>query len=123
MKKYKKKIVSFKKIDGKWYCDIKKWPKTLFAQTLMVGNANKLIEEFSEGNNYIKFEVISSNEYIDDFINSDYIELVKSSSTLTGGAYYWIEPTIISEELWLCPVTLFVLKEYPNYIYFKRIKE
>ena len=47
MKKRKTKIVSFKKVDGKWYCDIKGWPKALFAQTLMVGNASKLIEELS----------------------------------------------------------------------------
>ena len=120
MKKTNKKIVSFKKVEGNWYCDIKRWPKKLFAQTLMVGNASKLIEEFSEGNDYVKFETIISDDCIDN-IGLDYAELVMKDSTLTGGAYYWIEPSVMSKTLWLCPVTLFVFKKYPKYIYFKRI--
>ena len=120
MKKRKTKIVSFKKVDGKWYCDIKGWPKALFAQTLMVGNASKLIEELSNGDDYVRFETIISKEWIPE-INSEYTELMIASSSLTGGAHYWIEPSMTAETLWLCPVTLFVYKKYPNYIYFKRI--
>ena len=120
MTKRKKKIVSFKKVDGKWYCDIKRWPKALFAQTLMVGNASKLIEELSNGDDYVRFETIASNVWIPN-INQEYIELMMAYSSLTGGAHYWIQPDITSETLWLCPVTLFVYKKYPSYIYFKRI--
>lgn len=121
MSKIKTKEISFRKISNKWYCDIKNWPKTLFAQTLMVGNASKLIDEMAEGKDYVTFKVISSKKELPNYktVDSDYIELVKTESSITGGAIYAIEPAFMDTTLWLCPVTLFVLHEYPNYIYFK----
>ena len=42
--------------------------------------------------------------------------LVKNSSTLTGGAFYNDLSGSVNEEIWLCPVTLFVLGKYPKNI-------
>lgn len=115
----KKEItVTFKKIKSNWYCDIKGWPKEFFANTLMVGNASLLIDNLSESNEIVTFNIIISNKE-KEHLKPKYWELVKTSSNLTTGAYYNIDPDNLTESLWLCPVTLFVFSKYPKYIYFK----
>ena len=116
---FKKEItVTFKKIKNNWYCDIKGWPKEFFDNTLMVGNANLLIDNLSEGKDTITFNIITSNKER-EYLKPKYWELVKTSSKLTTGAYYNIDPDNLTESMWLCPVTLFVLAKYPKYIYFR----
>ena len=48
-------------------------------------------------------------------------QLQKNSSTLTGGAFYKDASGYFEEELWLCPVTLFLLGKYPERILIYRI--
>ena len=50
------------------------------------------------------------------------IKLSLYKSSLTGGGYYSTQVGDVNlTHVWLCPVTLFVLGRYPQYIYFKRI--
>ena len=42
--------------------------------------------------------------------------LSQTSSTLAGGAFYKDLSGCVNEEIWLCPVTLFVLGRYPKNI-------
>ena len=111
--------VSFKKVHGNWYCDIKGWPEKFFPNSLMVGDASKLIQKMSDGKEYVTFDVIPTKNEIDE---PGLVKLSLESSSIAGGGYY---ETIVDEEefsvVWLCPVTLFVLGRYPKYIYFRRV--
>lgn len=107
--------VTFKFINGAWYCHIPGWPKSMFQRTLMVGQASQLIDgkyrESGADNNQITFTV-----YIGKKEKEGWNRLTKSySSTVEGGFYKGCGFT----NVWLCPVTLFVLGKYPNQIQFK----
>lgn len=111
--------VSFKKVHGEWYCDIKGWPEKFFPNSLMVGDASRLIQKMSDGKEYVTFDVIPTKIEIDE---PGLVKLMLESSSIAGGGYY--ETIVDGEEfsvVWLCPVTLFVLGRYPKYIYFRRV--
>ena len=108
--------VTFTKVGRKWYCEVPGFPKELFEHTMMVGGAAKLLEYYSRGDERVEvtFKVPDDDE-------ARYfcgMQLVQSEATLTGGAFYkgWS-----NEELWLCPVTLFLLGRYPKNILIYRI--
>lgn len=111
--------VSFMKVSGSWYCDIKGWPERFFPNSLMVGDASRLIQLMSDGKDYVTFDVVPSRkEKIDDGM----VKLTLTSSSVTGGGYYETEVGDVNlPTVWLCPVTLFVLGRYPEYIYFRKI--
>lgn len=114
---FKKSLkVRFKKICGAWYCDIPGWPKKYFSNTLMVGEAAQLIDKCAWYDaDSIEFCVkFGGNE---DF--PDYYKLMKESSSISRGAYYYLSDKL--SNIWLCPVTLFVLGQYPENIYFKPV--
>ena len=102
--------VAFTKIGRKWYCDVPGFPKELFEHTLMVGGAAKLLDYHARGGKRIAMKVKITNE-----ANGN-MGLVKNSSTLAGGAFYNDLSASVNEEIWLCPVTLFVLGKYPKNI-------
>ena len=113
--------VTFTKIGRKWYCDVPGFPKELFEHTLMVGGASKFLEYYSRGDNMIKATIKIANEMDDrHFCGS---RLYKDSSTITGGAFYKDPSGNFNEEIWLCPVTLFLLGKYPERILIYRINK
>ena len=113
--------VSFIKVGRKWYCEVPGFPKELFEHTLMVGGASKFLEYYSRGDNKIKATIKIANEMDDrHFCGS---RLYKNSSTLTGGAFYKDPSGNFNEEIWLCPVTLFLLGKYPERILIYRINK
>ena len=50
-----------------------------------------------------------------------YIKLERTDWGLTSGAYYSVNYDGINRKLWLCPVTLYVMGEYPEYLYVKKV--
>ena len=111
--------VSFKKVYGDWYCDIKGWPEKFFPNSLMVSDASRLIQLMSDGDEYVTFDVVPSRKQIKE---EGLIKLSLYKSSLTGGGYYSTQVGDVKlTQVWLCPVTLFVLGRYPQYIYFKRV--
>ena len=99
--------VSFIKVDGDWYCDIKGWPERFFPNALMVGDASRLIQLNSNGKDYVTFEVIPSRKKMN---GENLIELTRTSSSIAGGGYYKTDfANADLSRIWLCPVTLFVL--------------
>ena len=113
--------VTFTKTGRKWYCDVPDFPKELFEHTLMVGGAAKFLEYYSRGENKIKVIIKIANEMDDrHFCGS---RLYKNSSTLTGGAFYRDPSENFNEEIWLCPVTLFLLGKYPERILIYKINK
>ena len=111
--------VTFTKIGRKWYCDVPGFPKELFEHTLMVGGANKFLEYYSHGETRIKTTIKIANEIDDNFFCG--ARLNKTQSTLTGGAFYRDPSGNFDEEIWLCPVTLFLFGKYPDRILIYRI--
>lgn len=103
--------------NGGWYVDFPNWPFE-HANLLMVCGADKLCEFLSDDNKVTKISVIPSSE---KETHEGYTELRKIDSTLTGGATYEVYGLPGFEQcIWLCPVTLFVLGEYPQYMYIKK---
>ena len=100
--------VTFVKFGRKWYCEVPGFPKELFEHTLMVGGAAKLLNHYAKDN--IRFSLTVK---VSDMDNAT---LSQTSSTLTGGAFYKDLSGCMNEEIWLCPVTLFVLGKYPKNI-------
>ena len=50
-----------------------------------------------------------------------YAELRRLDHSLTGGAHYEVKGIDgFTKNIWICPVTLFVLGNYPAYIYIKK---
>lgn len=113
--------VSFTKIGRKWYCNVPGFPKELFEHTLMVGGASKFLEHYSRGENEIKAVIKIANEKEDQ--NYCGMRLYKTQSTLTGGAFYKDPSEFFTEEIWLCPVTLFLLGRYPERILIYKINK
>lgn len=113
--------VSFTKIGRKWYCDVPGFPKELFEHTLMVGGASKFLEYYSRGETRIKATIKIASEMDDRYFCGS--RLYKNSSTLTGGAFYRDPSGNFDEEIWLCPVTLFLLGKYPERILIYRINK
>ena len=109
--------ISFVKFGRKWYCEVPGFPKELFEHTLMVGGAAKLLEHHARGGKRIAMKVKITNE------ENGNMGLVKNSSTITGGAFYNDLSGSVNEEIWLCPVTLFVLGKYPKNIQILEVRD
>lgn len=114
--------VSFsKESDKKWYVDFPNWPLAHY-HLMMVAGADTLLEILNNEINHVYLKVNISNKD-KDIPNT--IKLVKIDSTITGGAYYELKTPLKDwnrKDLWLCPVTLAVLGQYPKYIFIKKYK-
>jgi hypothetical protein len=113
--------VSFIKIGRKWYCEVPNFPKELFEHTLMVGGASKFLEYYSRGESKIVATIRATTTEEENFFCGS--RLHKISSTLTGGAFYKDPSGNFDEEIWLCPVTLFLLGKYPKRILIYKINK
>ncbi|MBQ9284709.1 MAG: hypothetical protein IJ209_00265 [Bacteroidaceae bacterium] len=103
--------------DGCWYVDYPNWPFD-HHNLMMVSGADRLCEVLSDDNRVARVEVIPSSKELD---LPDYAKLTQLQSSLAGGSTYEVTnlPTF-SGTIWLCPVTLFVLGEYPKYLYVRK---
>lgn len=105
--------------DGLWYVDFPNWPFD-HHNLLMVAGADKLCAFLSEDDVTANVDVIPSNKRED---HPGYACLVQGEHSLTGGSFYTvIELPGFERDIWLCPVTLFVLGRYPKYLYIKKGK-
>ena len=103
--------------DGLWYVDFPNWPFE-HGNLLMVGGADKLCKFLSDDNISANVNVIPASKQEK---HEGYAELVRLESSLTGGATYQVKDLPgFERNIWLCPVTLFVLGQYPKYMYIKK---
>ena len=103
--------------DGCWYVDYPNWPFD-HHNLMMVSGADRLCAVLSDDNRVARVEVIPSSKELD---LPDHAKLTQLQSSLAGGSTYEVTnlPTF-SGTIWLCPVTLFVLGEYPKYLYVRK---
>ena len=103
--------------DGLWYVDFPNWPFD-HHNLLMVAGADKLCAFLSDDDKETKVLVRPSKEKLE---LEGYAELVQKEHSLTGGSVYEVRNLEgFNRDIWLCPVTLFVLGKYPKYMYVKK---
>lgn len=105
--------------DGLWYIDFPGW-KFDHHNLLMVSGADKLCAFLSDDDKVTKVCVKpSKSRHIHD---KDFFELERLEHSLAGGATYKVNDLEgFNRDIWICPVTLFVLGEYPKFIYVKKL--
>ena len=119
-------IISFtKEDDGLWYVVYPDWPFD-YSHLQMVDGADKLCELLSYDGKHTKVSVIPSNEIraMQTSDINDRFMLMRFQWGLAEGATYQVklyQTKTTIPEIWLCPVTLFVLGEYPLYLYVKKL--
>ena len=114
-------IYRFYKNEQGWFIDLPHYPFSK-AHLAMVKGADVLLEQLAEDKNEIWFEV--STQPISQY--TDVLDRVKKLGIAKGAIYKGnlikINHSILEENnLWLCPVTLFVFLHYPEKIYYKKI--
>ncbi len=104
--------------DGLWYIDYPNWPFS-HHNLLMVAGADDLCAFLSDDDKFTRVSVIPANKKEG---HDGYFELKQVSSGLTSGSTYEVYGLEgFTKNIWICPVTLFVLGEYPKYIYVKKL--
>lgn len=115
-KKYYK--LRFVKEGNNWFYDFKNWGFN-HANLEMVCGADTLCELYSKGGNEAIVEIIASKEKeshpgYTEWIGED-LSSLSLKDRFVWGRTYGNE----TGSFWICPVTLFVLGRYPNYLYIK----
>ncbi len=82
----------------------------------MVCGADKLLEHISEGHDYVKLNIRTSDPQ-----DPAYICLDKIEEDEMGGTYRVCDYPEFTRTVWLCNVTKFVMGEHPQKIWFKGI--
>lgn len=83
----------------------------------MVGGANKLCNYLAGDRQTVRVEAVASEHPLS---LSGYGLLTKTYSNIFSGADYDVFDFVdFHRSVWVCPVTLFVLGQYPQYFYKK----
>ena len=103
--------------NGYWYVDFPNWPFS-HHNLMMVAGADKLCAFLSDDDLHAWVNVIPANKEED---HPGYAKLIQQEHSLTGGSTYKVTGLEgFERDIWLCPVTLFVLGRYPKYLYVKK---
>lgn len=106
--------------DGLWYVDFPNWPFD-HHNLLMVAGADQMCAFLSDYDKNTWVNVIPTNKEED---HPSYAKLIQKDHSLMGGSTYEVTGLEgFNRDIWLCPVTLFVLGNYPKYIYVKKARE
>ena len=117
-KKHEYQIKFNHEADGLWYVDFPNWPFD-HHNLLMVAGADKLCAFLSDNDVTTEVLVRPSKKKLE---LEGYAELVQKDHSLTGGSTYAVRNLEgFDRDIWLCPVTLFVLVHYPKYMYVKKV--
>lgn len=106
--------------DGGWYIDLPEWTGA-HANLAMVAGSDLLFDHYAKGGRRVEVEVVKSKEKLVEYdTKKSFCCCEQTEVSLLGGSTY----NVFNEEgfdhtIWICPVTLFVLGEYPKYIYIR----
>ena len=116
-------LLTFVKEDGRWYYDFKNWGFA-HANLEMVAGADDLCELYSKGQDKFTINIVASRKRLEKYqqthqelIGEAWPEDFKLADRLFYGRNYESPDGV---KMWICPVTLFVLGRYPNYLYVER---
>ena len=106
--------------DDCWYVDFPGWPFD-HHNLLMVCGADEMCEFLSDDDKFTYVSVIPANKEEE---HPGYAKLIQKDHSLTGGSTYQVTGLEgFERDIWLCPVTLFVLGRYPKYLYVKKTQK
>jgi len=116
-------IYRFYKNNRGWFIDLPNYPFSK-AHLAMVKGADVLLDQLAENRNEVWIE--ESTRPIPEY--TDVLDRVKKLGLAKGAIYKGnkikIHHAILEENnLWLCPVTLFVFLHYPKKIYYKKVQK
>lgn len=114
-----------------WYYDFKHWGFDKH-NLLMISGADTLCELYAKGKDEVTVEIIASKKK-QDLPTQLYDEFVAQDIIIDGMTHQgkFIDSQLDkflygrtyqkgNTQMWICPVTLFVLGRYPKYIYIKK---
>lgn len=103
--------------DDRWYIDMP-WNGNSGNLEMVCGADDLLSFLDTEKKHRVEIEVVPSDTYKE---MPGYFYCDQISKSMTGGSYYYVKDLEgFSRKIWICPVTLCVLGEYPRYIYIKK---
>ena len=120
----------------RWYYDFPHWGFDK-NNLEMVAGADDLLDYYSQGNDHVTLEMYvskklkwkhSCNPDFDTYKGEDIVkdaglwQRLQMGRGYTGTNIMRINE-IVTKTFWICPVTLFVLGRYPNYIYVRKIAD
>lgn len=110
-----------KENDGGWYIDLPTWTGA-HANLAMVAGSDLLLDYLLRKNNRVEVEVIKSAAPLEQYDNDErFFRCEQIEMSLLGGSTYQVFGLPeFKQTIWICPVTLFVLGEYPKYIYIRQ---
>lgn len=110
-----------KEADGCWYVDYPNWPFD-HHNLMMVAGADSLCELLSYDGVHTEVKVCVDTSAEEK--SKGWFLLDKEDSSITGGAHYHVDLDAANSfggKIWLCPVTLFVLGQYPDSMWVKPV--
>lgn len=109
-----------KEANGGWYIDLPNW-KGAHANLAMVAGSDLLLDHLHRENNQVGIEVVKSDKPLDNV--PGYFVCEQLEMSMFGGATYKVSGLEgFDKTIWICPVTLFVLGEYPKFLYIRQTK-
>ena len=107
-----------KEANGGWYIDLPNW-KGAHANLAMVAGSDLLLDHLHRENNQVGIEVVKSDKPLDNV--PGYFVCEQLEMSMFGGATYKVSGLEgFDKTIWICPVTLFVLGEYPKFLYIRQ---
>lgn len=116
--KKKEYTLHFVKQNSHWYADIEGWPSKYHDNAEMVCGAKRLLDTLDTNNTGSVYTTIYPNSSVED--GNVFLTKIDSTLSVSNGAFYkavLLHNGTLSEfpeEIWICPVTLFVLGKYPK---------
>ena len=109
-----------KEEDGGWYIDLPSWTGA-HANLAMVAGSDLLLDFLLKDGNRVEVEVVKSDKPLPEYDNDErFFRCEQIDMSLFGGSTYEVYGLLgFDHTIWICPVTLFVLGEYPKYIYIR----
>ena len=115
--------IKFVKVQDQWFADLPEYIESggSYADCAMVAGADSWLDIIAQGENEVELELSNSNSNLRERITRvNYNpEDLGEGATYVAFSFSGIPYQL---ELWLCPVTLFVFNEYPEQIFYQKIK-
>lgn len=106
-----------KEADGRWYADIRHWPRLFHSNLEMIAGADDLLEALDKGKGYVRMEVD-----MDPADKRDFFKMVKVGQTNLGATYKVLYCDRYNKKAWLCNVGKFVMGQHPDAIFARQIE-
>lgn len=111
-----------KEKNGNWYIDLPEWQGS-HGNLQMVAGADELLDGLLTEGNRVSVQVVKAKDEIDEYeTDANYVKCHRQEECPVYGATYSVAGMEdVVERMWICPVTLFVLGEYPHCLYIKKV--